>query len=144
MAGVQRHPNWRTWQLFFERHAEVTALVEGDLLSGHGFSLRWYDVLLHLYGAPEHAMTMRGLSEAVVISKSGLTGLVDRMQREGLVERSPDPEDRRRVRVRLTADGAAAYERARPTHRASVAAHFLDRLSDAGAAAIRDALETLS
>jgi DNA-binding MarR family transcriptional regulator len=144
MPETQRHPNWRTWQLFFERHAEVTALIEGDLLAGHGFSLRWYDVLLHLYAAPDRAMTMRELSEAVVISKSGLTGLVDRMQREGLVERSADREDRRRVRVRLTSQGVTAYERARPTHRASVAMHFLDRLSDADAAAIRGALETLS
>jgi DNA-binding MarR family transcriptional regulator len=67
---------------------------------------------------------MRDLGRAVVISKSGLTGLVDRTQRAGLVERGGDPGDRRVVHVTLTPAGAEAYRRARDDHRQAVADVF--------------------
>jgi DNA-binding MarR family transcriptional regulator len=56
------------------------------LVPRHGLTLRWYDVLLQVHAAPGGRLTMRDLGRAVVISKSGLTGLVDRMEREGLVD----------------------------------------------------------
>jgi DNA-binding MarR family transcriptional regulator len=126
--------------MFFEAHAAVCARLEARLQARHGLSLRWYDVLLQLHAAPEGRLTMRDLGRAVVISKSGLTGLVDRMQRAGLVERGGDPDDRRVVHVTLTPAGAAAYRRARADHRAAVAERFLHHISDPEAAVIEDAL----
>ncbi len=131
---------WPAWQMFFEAHAAVCARLEAALQAGHGLSLRWYDVLLQLHAAPGGRLTMRDLGRAVVISKSGLTGLVDRMQRAGLVERSGDPADRRVVQVALTPAGATAYAAARADHRAAVADHFLRHLSGDEAAVIEDAL----
>lgn len=132
--------HWTAWQMFFEAHAAVCARLEAALQAGHGLSLRWYDVLLQLHAAPQGRLTMRDLGRAVVISKSGLTGLVDRMQREGLVERSGDPGDRRIVHVTLTPAGAAVYRRARADHRAAVADRFLRHVSGDEAAVIEGAL----
>jgi len=126
--------------MFFEAHAAVCAQIEARLQAAHGLSLRWYDVLLHLYAAPDRGLAMRELGRAVVISKSGLTGLVDRMERAGLVARTPDPRDRRTIRVVLTPDGAAAYEAARVEHRRAVGDSFLAHLSDREAAAIEQTL----
>ena len=81
--------------MFFEAHAAVCADVEAALQREHGLSLRWYDVLLQLHAVPGRRLSMRDLGDAVVISKSGLTGVVDRMGKAGLVERVPDPGDRR-------------------------------------------------
>ena len=126
--------------MFFEAHAAVCARLEAALQTGHGLSLRWYDLLLQLHGAPGASLTMRDLGRAVVISKSGLTGLVDRMQRAGLVERSGDPDDRRVTHVTLTAAGAAAYRKARADHRVAVGERFLRHVSAEEAAVIERAL----
>ena len=132
--------HWTAWQMFFEAHAAVCARLETALQTGHGLSLRWYDVLLQLHAAPGGRLTMRDLGRAVVISKSGLTGLVDRMARAGLVERAGDPDDRRIVHVTLTPAGAAVYRRARADHRAAVAEHFLAHVSGGEAGVIEAAL----
>lgn len=140
-ADAQPPPgDWTAWQMFFEAHAAVCARLEAALQARHGLSLRWYDVLLQLHAAPGGRLTMRDLGRAVVISKSGLTGLVDRMQRAGLVERGGDPDDRRVVHVALTPAGADAYRRARADHRADVAERFLRHVSADEAAAIERAL----
>jgi DNA-binding MarR family transcriptional regulator len=140
-AAAQPLPeHWTAWQMFFEAHAAVCARLEAALQAGHGLSLRWYDVLLQLHGAPAGRLTMRDLGRAVVISKSGLTGLVDRMEREGLVERTGDPGDRRVVHITLTAAGAARYRRARADHRAAVADRFLQHVSGGEAAVIERVL----
>jgi len=140
-AETQPAPeDWTAWQMFFEAHAAVCARLEEALQAAHGLSLRWYDVLLQLHAAPGGLLTMRDLGRAVVISKSGLTGLVDRMQRAGLVERSGDPGDRRVIRVTLTPAGAAAYRRARADHRAAVADRFLRHVSHDEAIVIEQAL----
>jgi DNA-binding MarR family transcriptional regulator len=140
MQPDSRHPHWRAWQMFFEAHAAVCADVEAELQRAHGLSLRWYDVLLHLHAAPERRLSMRDLGDAVVISKSGLTGVVDRMAKVGLVERASDAGDRRVTQVALTALGADRYEQARTDHRAAVAERFLDRLDPADLDAIERAM----
>jgi len=129
--------------MFFEAHAAVCADVEAALQREHGLSLRWYDVLLHLHAAPGRRLSMRDLGDAVVISKSGLTGVVDRMGKAGLVERVPDPGDRRVTLVALTALGAERYGEARVDHRAAVAERFLDRLEPADLDAIERSLGAL-
>lgn len=132
--------DWAAWQMFFEAHAAVCARLEAELQAAHGLSLRWFDVLLQLHNAPGARLTMRDLGRAVVISKSGLTGLVDRMQRAGLVERRGDPDDRRVVHIALTPAGEAAYRSARADHRAAVAERFLGHLSGEETAVIERAL----
>ena len=135
--------HWGSWQMFFEAHAAVYARLDAELHAEHGLSLRWYDLLLQLHAAPGARLTMSDLGRAVVISKSGLTGLVDRMQRAGLVERSGDPDDRRIVHVTLTPAGAEAYRRARDDHRRAVSDVFLRHLDAEEAAVIERAMRRI-
>ena len=100
-------------------------------------------MLLHLHAVPGRRLSMRDLGDAVVISKSGLTGVVDRMGKAGLVERVPDPGDRRVTLVALTALGAERYEEARVDHRAAVAERFLERLDPADLDTIERSLGAL-
>ncbi|MBK8561612.1 MAG: MarR family transcriptional regulator [Dehalococcoidia bacterium] len=83
------------WRTFLTAHARVTALLEDELQRERELPLTWYDVLLHLREAPERRLRMTELAAAVLLSKSGLTRLVDRMYAAGLVNRSPDGDDRR-------------------------------------------------
>lgn len=131
----------RAWQAFFESHAAVVPVLEAQLQTGHGFNLRWYDVLLHLAAAPEHRLSMGELSNRVVITKGGLTKLVDRMAQAGLVVREQPAGDRRVTPVRLTDAGWAAYQNARRTHHRGVADNFLDLMTADELAVLAPALE---
>ena len=129
------------WQAFFEAHAAVVPALEAEMLAEHGFNMRWYDVLLQLAAAPDRRLTMGELSDAVVITKGGLTKLVDRMAAAGLVTRERQAGDRRVTPVRLTQAGWEAYQNARRTHHRGVAEHFLDQLSRDELAALTPALQ---
>jgi DNA-binding MarR family transcriptional regulator len=131
----------RTWQAFFEAYAAVVPVLEAEMVSEHGFNLRWYDVLLQLAAAPERRLSMGALSDAVVITKGGLTKLVDRMAQAGLVAREQPRGDRRVTPVRLTDAGWAAYQNARRTHHRGVADYFLDLMTADELAVLATALE---
>ncbi len=131
----------RAWQAFFEAHAAVVPVLEAEMLTEHGFNLRWYDVLLHLAAAPDRRLSMGELSDAVVITKGGLTKLVDRMAEAGLVVRERRSGDRRVTPVRLTDAGWDAYQNARSTHHRGVAEHFLDLLTRDELAGLTPALQ---
>jgi DNA-binding MarR family transcriptional regulator len=135
--------SWAAWQMFFEAHAAVYTRLEAQMQADHSLSLRWYDVLLQLHNAPDGRLTMRDLGRAVVISKSGLTGLVDRMERAGLVERAGDRDDRRVVHVTITAAGDEVYGHARADHRRTVRDVFLRHLDAGEAAAIERAMRRI-
>src|SRR2546423_14379142 len=133
----------RAWRLFFEQHARLVGMLEDELRSGLDLSLTWYDVLLHLAEAPQNRLRMRELSDALVISKSGLTGLIDRMEKARLVERRQVAGDRRAVEVGLTPAGHARFEGAARLHRAGVHRHFVERLEEADGAALLAIFEKL-
>jgi DNA-binding MarR family transcriptional regulator len=103
----------------------------------------WYDVLLHLDEVPRRRMRMNELAGAVVVSKSGLTTLVDRMQEAGLVAREPDDNDRRAIDVVLTKAGKARFDKARQLHRRGIRRHFSDHLTEADAKRLIAILEKL-
>lgn len=87
-----------------------------------------YDVLVQLVEAPERRLRMTELADAVLLSRSGLTRLVDRMARRGLVRREPTPEDARGVYAVLTDDGLVTLRRASSTHLRGVAERVVDVL----------------
>ena len=94
------------WASLIQAHSVLVGRLERDLLDQRSLPLSWYEVLLHLSRAPEGAMRMQDLSEAVLLSKSGMTRLIDRMEERGLVERIRVPDDRRVVLVRVSPEGA--------------------------------------
>jgi DNA-binding MarR family transcriptional regulator len=130
-GSLAADPRARAWRLLFERHASLFARLEAEMRAEQDLSLTWYDVLLHLSEAPRNRLRMNELAEAVVISKSGLTGIVDRMESAGLVAREPVAGDRRAVQVSLTPAGQERFETASQVHRRGIREHFSDRLDEA-------------
>lgn len=120
----------RAWRGMLRAHAALTKALDADLEAEHGIPLTSYEVLLHLTAAPDHRMRMSELADSVVLSRSGLTRLVDRMEREGLLARGSCPSDARGSFAILTDAGRDKLAAARGTHLAGIRARFLDRLSE--------------
>ena len=117
------------WRLFLRSHAQVTRRLEHDLLAEHDLPLASYDVLVQLSEAPDRSLRMTELAERVLLSRSGLTRLVDRLVRDGLVERQACPSDARGTLAVLTPAGSAKLAEAWPTHLRGVVANVVGRLS---------------
>lgn len=100
-----------------------------ELDEAHGLSLSDFDVLIQLAETPDGALRMAELADAVVLTRSGLTRLVDRLERRGLVERRRCPTDARGFLAALTEEGKRRLEEARRTHLAGVRRRFLDKLA---------------
>lgn len=97
-------------------HAHQTLLAE------HGLTPSQFDVLSHL--AAEPGMSQTELAGRLLVTKGNVAGLIDRLERSGLVERCPDPDDRRSNRLHITESGRRAFEAAAPVLEAQVAEQF--------------------
>ncbi|MEO7198548.1 MAG: MarR family transcriptional regulator [Solirubrobacterales bacterium] len=113
------------WRGFLITHSQVIGALDEELEREHGLPLGSYEVLLHLAGSDGHSLRMGQLADHLLLSRSGLTRLVDRLARRGLVERHSCPSDRRGTYARLTADGLRRFEEAQPTHLRGVREHFI-------------------
>ena len=116
------------WRRLLEAHAAVTELLEHELLAERGLPLTRYDVLLNLAEAPGGRLRMQELSNSVLLSKSGLSRLVDRMVEAGLVRRERCEDDRRGWFAVLTDQGRSALRRAAPVHLRGIQEHFARHL----------------
>jgi DNA-binding MarR family transcriptional regulator len=119
----------RAWRGMLRVHATLTKALDADLDAQHGLPLTSYEVLLHLADAEAHRMRMCDLAESVLLSRSGLTRLVDRLEREGLLARETCSADARGAFAKLTPAGEAKLAEARATHIAGVRELFLQRLT---------------
>jgi DNA-binding MarR family transcriptional regulator len=128
------------WRSLITAHAVVVEKVERALLEAGLPPLGWYDVLLELSAAPGCRLRMHELARAVVLSRSGLTRLVDRLERAGLLRREPDPSDRRGSFAVLTDEGGEMLRRMWPVYAAGIAEHFGGHLSDDEAYALTEVL----
>jgi DNA-binding MarR family transcriptional regulator len=118
-----------TWRAFLRAHATVTRRLEAELVAEHELPLPSYDVLVQLSEAPERQLRMTELADRVLLSRSGLTRLADRLERDGLLRRQACPSDARGTLAVLTDAGLARLEAAWPTHRRGVAEHVTGRLT---------------
>lgn len=132
------------WHALIRAHSRVVRRLEAELEAEHGLTLPGYEVLAHLSEAPDQRLRMSDLARHAVLTPSGLTRLVDKMVREGLVERQRCGADARVVYAWLTPAGMAKLVAAYPTHLRGVREHFLDWLSRAQQDAIADALGGLA
>jgi DNA-binding MarR family transcriptional regulator len=125
-------PDWRigVWRSFLRAHAAVLRELERELLADADMPLGWYDVLLQLAEAPDRRLRMAELADRVLLSRSGLTRLVDRLQADGLVRREPSPDDARGTFTVLTREGLGRLRAAAPVHLAGVRDHWLAHFSD--------------
>ncbi|RJL33643.1 MarR family transcriptional regulator [Bailinhaonella thermotolerans] len=104
----------------------ITRHLEADLLARHDLALASYDVLTQLAEAPGRRLRMNDLADRVLLSRSGLTRLIDRLQRDGLVNREACESDARGLFAVLTDAGAARQAEATPTYLAGVRAQVLN------------------
>lgn len=118
------------WRGMLRAHAEITRRLDAELHTRHGMSLTSYEVLMLLSDAPRGRMRVSELSAATLLSVSGVSRMIDRLAREGLVVKQACEEDGRGAEATLTAMGHGRVRSARASHLADVRAHFLSRLSD--------------
>lgn len=144
LGGFVDDREMRAWRLFLEVHARLMARLESELRDETGMPLTWYDVLVQLAEAPGSRLRMQDLARRVLISKSGLTRLVDRLCAAGYLTREPDPEDGRGTLAVMTTKGRDALRDASPFHLAGVQRAFVDRLSAREVEAMGSALEHIA
>jgi DNA-binding MarR family transcriptional regulator len=132
------------WHALIRAHSRIIRRLEAELEAEQGLSLPAYEVLAHLSQAPDHQLRMSDLAKHAILTPSGLTRLVDKLSRDGLVERHRCGADARVIFAVLTPAGMEKLERAYPTHLRGVREHFIDWLSAEQQAAIVDALGDLA
>jgi DNA-binding MarR family transcriptional regulator len=130
------HDQLSAWRWFLRAHATITRTLEGELVADQDLSLAAYDVLVQLAEAAERRLRMTELADAVLLSRSGVTRLVDRMEKAGLVSRCRVESDGRGVAAQLTDAGLSRLRVASRTHLAGVVRHFAARLDDDDLAAL--------
>jgi DNA-binding MarR family transcriptional regulator len=129
----------RAWRGMLRAHAAMAKALDAQLEAAHGLQLSSYEVLMYLADAEEERMRMCDLASSILLSRSGLTRLVDRLAREGLLERVACSDDARGQFAKLTPAGREKLRAARATHLAGVRAMFLDLYSPAELEMLGDA-----
>ncbi|MEA2168568.1 MAG: hypothetical protein QOF76_1868 [Solirubrobacteraceae bacterium] len=117
------------WRGLLLLHAQVTQALDAQMRAEHDLSLSVYEVLMFLGDADGKRLRMTEIANRVLLSRSGLTRLVDRLVELGYVTRCASENDKRGLYAELTAAGAKKLESARRTHREGVRQFFLDHLS---------------
>src|SRR3954469_4731828 len=116
------------WRGFLRVYAALTKQLDAELDRTHGIPLSSYEVLINLQAAPGWRLRMADLAERALLSRSGMTRLVDRLERQGLLKPDPCASDARGCFAVLTDEGEALLAKARPTHLDGVRARFLAHL----------------
>lgn len=139
-----RDPRLKAWRTFLYAHAQIRRQLERELQAEQAMGLADYELLLVLAYSPERRQRMSELANALVLSRSGATRLIDRLEDDGLVQRISCDTDRRGAWAQLTNAGYARLRAASPTHLRGVACHFLDRIPDAELESMRRTLERVT
>ncbi len=119
----------RAWRAIRELTNAFLGLLDRELEAGAQISVREYQALLLLANGDPRGIRMADLANRIVLSRSAITALVDRIQGEGLVERTPDPADRRGTLVIPTSAGRRRFETAMAIHDRVIADHFSSQMS---------------
>lgn len=141
MRSDQDADRLRAWVMLLQAQAAVSDAIERDLLDERKLPLSAYQVLFRLQEAPGGQMRMRDLAGSMLLSKSGITRLVDRLEAGGLVSRDSCATDRRVTYATITRKGAKAFADARPVFLEGVRRHFGDAVSDRDVSGMRSALQ---
>jgi DNA-binding MarR family transcriptional regulator len=124
------------WRAFLTAHATITQSLEHELEEERQLALSWFEVMLCLNEAGGR-LRMAELAERLVINKSSLSRLCDRLEDAEYVRRETVPEDARGVYAVLTAKGRDTLRRAAPTHLRGVYDQFAAHLTDTDVAALQ-------
>jgi len=137
-------PRLAPWRAFLEAHARISRRLDEELRAEHDLSLAEYEALMSIARAPGRRIRMRQLSDQVILSKSGVTRLIDRLVADGLVERSTCLTDARGAEAVLNEAGLTRLRAASRTHLRGISEHFLDPLAGTDVVALEGALRAIS
>jgi DNA-binding MarR family transcriptional regulator len=134
----------RAWRAFLQAHAWITRRLESELAACAGLSLAHYDVLVQLAHADGGRLRMHELADRVLLSRSGVSRVVDRLQAEGYVSRSSCPSDARGAFAVITAAGLERLRGATPAHLDGVRRHFVEALGPGELSAVAELMGRLA
>ncbi len=118
------------WRCYLQSHASILRLLDAELLAEEGMTTRDYEVLLYLAQAADRRLPMSALAESTMLTRSGITRLVDGLVAGGLIERVSCPSDARVSYAQLTDAGYEKLRRAGCTHVASIRRLFLEHFTE--------------
>jgi DNA-binding MarR family transcriptional regulator len=130
MSSVQNPIRLGAWVSFLRAHAAITRQLNADLLNAHGLTLSDYEVLLRLANAEHEMMRRVDLAESVLLTASGITRLLDGLERAGFVEKAACESDARVSYAKLTVSGRRKLEEAGKTHLAGIDELFTGRFDE--------------
>jgi DNA-binding MarR family transcriptional regulator len=140
---LERGRVFEAWIPFLRAHAAVTRELSGRLETQHGLTLSDFDVLVELYFAPDHRLRRVDIARTVLLTASGVTRLLDGLERAGLVEKARCESDARVTYAVLTARGKETFEAANATHVADIEELFNARFGDEERATLGELLGRL-
>ena len=133
----------RAWRAFLRAHSTMLRRISQDLEEAELPPLPWYDVLAVLRDAPDARLRQVDVADQLLLSTSGLSRLLDRIEEAGLVERVACPGDRRSLHLQLTDDGREMLERMWPVYARGIVENFLPAFGRS-AGEIAEAMETVA
>lgn len=136
--------DWESWAALLMLHRTVLQDLDAELRQQHKLAVSEFDVLITLFNAPDNRLGMSALAREAMLSPAGITHLVTRLERDGLVKREVDPADRRKWFTVLTGRGDRALRDARRTHNAVLRRTFLAATSAADREMLRQLWRRLS
>jgi DNA-binding MarR family transcriptional regulator len=142
--GALTEGELRAWRGLLRAHGCLAKLLDTELERAHRLPMTSYEVLNHLHDASRERMRMCDLAEQAQLSRSGLTRLVDRLERDGLLERCSCEHDARGSYACLTETGRERLEAARVTHLAVVREHFFSHFSEDELGELADVWERIA
>ncbi len=119
----------QAWREFLRAHSQLIGILEQEIVAGSGLPLTWYDVLVQIHSSPGRRLRMSELADRVVLSRSGVTRLVNRMVGAGLIVKRRCSSDRRGYFAAMTPAGEQALAASSPVHLAGIEKHFASHLS---------------
>jgi DNA-binding MarR family transcriptional regulator len=117
------------WRAYLQSHATILRSLDAALLAEQGMTTRDYEVLLYLSQAPDHRLPMSALATRTMLTRSGITRLVDGLVAAGFVERIACSQDARISYAQLTQGGYEKLRRAGCSHVASIRSLFLEHFT---------------
>jgi DNA-binding MarR family transcriptional regulator len=135
-------PRFHAWEALLTIRAALEPTIDRELRARCGLPFTWFDVLFQLNHVSKQRLLMHDLAAALLLSKSGLTRLVDRIEEAGLVRR--EANDRRSTYVAMTDAGMTAFKRAMPFVQASIRHHFAQHIHDDEIAVVETVLTRIA
>ena len=118
------------WRSYLQSHASILRELDAELVAEHRMTTRDYEVLLYLAQSPDRKLPMSALAESTMLTRSGITRLVDGLVENGLIERVSCESDARVSYAQLTDTGYEKLREAGCTHVKSIHRLFLEHFSE--------------